>query len=63
MKTAELGGGKEAVFGCHVHAGTSVLDQEHHIYCSIISFQKQENERIISDLDFLYILNMFLLFS
>lgn len=35
MKTAELGGGKEAVFGCHIHTGTSMLDQEHQIHCSI----------------------------
>lgn len=35
MKTAELGGGREAVFVCHIHADTFMLDQEHHICCNI----------------------------
>lgn len=64
MKTAELVGGREAVFGCHIHEGTSMLDQKRQIYCSIwhqfLETRKLEDNK---DLDFLYILNMFLFFS
>ena len=61
VTTAQLGGGREAVFGCHIaHIHICLTRDTKFIAVPGTSLQKQKTS---SDLDFLYLLNWFLQFS
>ena len=64
MKTAKLGGGREAVFGCLiVHTHVQLTRHIKFIAVPGTSFQKQENEKTLRDADFLYLLKRFLQYT